>query len=94
MLAQVGRNGVDGAERSELGAGHLNFAGAVEVVHDVKCVGDGTPDRQQAVALQNHGDMIPQRALNTFAFVEVKRHALIRVIADALIKLGADLVKL
>jgi hypothetical protein len=44
------------------------------------------------VALQDHGDVLPERALDAHAFVEVKGHAFIRMVADALIKLGADLL--
>ena len=46
------------------------------------------------MALQDHGDIIPQRALNARPFVKVKGHPFIGVVADALVKLGANLIEL
>ena len=80
--------------RPPAGGGHLDLAGAVQVVHDIKGVSHGAAHRQQAVALQDHGDIIPQRALDARPFVEVKGHPFIGMVADALVKLGADLVEL
>ncbi len=94
VLAEVRSDGVDRAEGRQLGGGHLDLAGAVQVVHDVKRVSHGAAQRQQAVALQDHGDIIPQRALDARPFVEVKGHPFIGMVADALVKFGADLVEL
>lgn len=63
VLAQAIGDRMNGAERSQLRGGHLDFTGAVQVIHDVKRVGDGAADRQQAVALQDQGDILAERAL-------------------------------
>lgn len=45
-------------------------------------------------ALQDHSDVLAERALDPHAFIEIECDAFIRMVADALIKFGADLVKL